>query len=339
LAVVLRTVGLALRSLGLSGRSILVAVSGGLDSTTLFHSLGRLAERHGLKLFVGHVNHGLRGQESEGDQRFVEELGVALGIPVFSRRVEPDSLRRNVSSRLRPTLQEAARSLRRQALLEMAASCGAEVLATAHHADDQMETVLLRLLRGTGPEGLGGMSPRSRDGRWVRPLLRVPRAEIEAFARAEGFVWREDSSNRCPAYARNRLRSHWVPGLRAEFNPALLRAVVDLAEAQRTDAEWIRWAVERELEARVEGTSQGLRLLRGGWDKLHDALGRRLAARLLAECGAGRDVRRVHLFRMLRFLRAGRTGARIELPGGLVLRCEREGFWLGPREVHENRAC
>ncbi|HTF33270.1 MAG TPA: tRNA lysidine(34) synthetase TilS [Myxococcota bacterium] len=337
--MVLRAVGLALRSLELSGRGVLVAVSGGLDSTTLLHTLARLSGRHGLKLWVGHVNHGLRGAESEGDQAFVEELGAAHGVPVLCRRVDPSSLRRNVSSRLRPTLQEAARSLRREALVEMAVSSGAEVVATAHHADDQAETVLLRLLRGTGPDGLGGMSARSRDGRFVRPLLRVPRAEIDAFARAKGLVWREDSSNRSHAYARNRLRSRWVPGLREDFNPALLRAIVDLAEAQRTDAEWIQWAVERELGARVRATTGGLRLARSGWSELHDALARRLVARLLTNCGTGRDVRRVHLMRMLHFLRGGRTGTRIELPGGLVLRCEREAFWLGPREVHENRAC
>jgi len=337
--VVLRAVGLALRSLELSGRGVLVAVSGGLDSTTLLHTLARLSGRHGLKLCIGHVNHGLRGAESEGDQSFVEELGKAHAIHFLSRRVDPDSLRTNVSSRLRPTLQEAARSLRREALLEMAASSGADVVATAHHADDQAETVLLRLLRGTGPDGLGGMSAQSLDGRFVRPLLRVPRAEIDAFARAEGLVWREDSSNRCHAYARNRLRSRWVPGLREDFNPALLRAIVDLAEAQRTDAEWIQSAVERELETRVRATAGGLRLARSGWCELHDALARRLAARLLMNCGAGRDVRRVHLLRMLHFLRGGRTGTRIELPAGLVLRCEREAFWLGPREVHENGAC
>jgi len=337
--VVLRAVGLALRSLELSGRGVLVAVSGGLDSTTLLHTLALLSGRHGLKLSIGHVNHGLRGAESDGDQKFVEEIGAARGVPVLSRRVEPDALRRNVPSRVRPTLQEAARSLRRLALLEMADASGAEIVATGHHADDQAETVLLRLLRGSGPDGLGGMPARSGDGRFVRPLLGVPRAEIEAFARAAGLAWREDSSNRSTAYARNRLRSRWVPGLREEFNPALLRAIVDLAEAQRTDAEWIRWAVEREFKARVWPMAGGLRLARSGWGELHDALGRRLAARLLTNCGAGRDVRRVHLLRMIRFLRGARTGTQIELPGGLVLRCEREAFWLGPRGVHENRAC
>ena len=327
--MVLRAVGRVLRSLSVSGRSVLVAVSGGLDSTTLLHALARLSGRHGLKLWIGHVNHGLRGAESEGDQHFVEELGRAQAIPVLTRRVDPEALRGQGSSRIRLTTQEAARSLRRGALFEMAASSGANIIATAHHADDQMETVLLRLLRGTGPDGLGGMALLSPDGRFVRPLLQVPRAAIDAFARSEGLAWREDSSNACHAYARNRLRERWVPALRDDFNPALLRAIVDLAEAQRTDAHWIQSAVDRELEARVRATAEGLQLARAGWGELHDALARRLAARLLAHCGTGRDVRRVHLLRMLDFLRGGRPGTRIELPGGLVLRCEREAFFLG----------
>ena len=326
--MVLRAVGAALRSHGLAGRGILIAASGGLDSTALVHALQASSQRWALKLWLGHVNHGLRGGESDADQAFVEALGAERGIPVLVRRVAPGALRERGPSRTRPSPEEAARTLRREALFALADACGADCVATAHHADDQAETVLLRLLRGTGPDGLAGMAERSADGRLVRPLLRVPRAELHAFALAEGLAWREDASNASPVHARNRLRHRWLPGLRDDFNPRLLRAIGDLAEAQRRDAEWIGSEVDRALAERISLAAGELQLVRDGWSELPEALARRVVARALANFGSRRDVSRVQLERMLGFLRTGRPGTRIELPGGLVLRCARGAFRL-----------
>jgi tRNA(Ile)-lysidine synthase len=228
----------AAQALGLAGRRVLAAASGGADSTVLAHVLCELAPQLGFELCLGHVNHGLRGPDSEADERFVTGLAEALGVACAARRVDPARRRAGCSSRERLTLQEAARELRYAALEEMARAQGAERIATAHHADDQAETVLLRLLRGSGPDGLGGIPERSADGRIVRPLLRVSRRQIEAFARARGILWREDRSNAKADYARNRLRRDWLPGLAADFNPRLLRAIGNLAEAQRSGASW-----------------------------------------------------------------------------------------------------
>jgi tRNA(Ile)-lysidine synthase len=337
--VVLRAVEAALRSQGLSGRGILIAASGGLDSTVLFHALKACSQRWALKLWLGHVNHGLRGAESEADQGFVEALGAEHGIPVLVRRVDPGALRQAGPSRTRPSPEEAARTLRRAALVALAEAGGADCIATAHHADDQAETVLLRLLRGTGPDGLGGMAERSGDGRIVRPLLRVPRAEIHGFALAEGLVWREDASNASPVHARNRLRHRWLPGLRDDFNPQLLRAIGDLAEAQRRDAEWIASEVDRALAERTSLAAGELRLARDGWSELPEALARRVVARALANLGSGRDVSRVQLERVLGFLRTGRPGTHIELPGGLALHCARDAFRLTRGGVRDTPSC
>jgi tRNA(Ile)-lysidine synthase len=322
----------AVDALGLSGRSILVAVSGGLDSNSLAHALLEIAGEKCLKLSIGHVNHGLRGEESEGDEQAVFELADRLGVSVFSRRVEPEQLRIGRSSRERPTLQEAARTLRYRALREMLVEAGCQHIATAHNADDQAETVLLRLFRGSGPDGLGGIPERSGDGVVVRPLLRVSRAEIEAYAAQRGFSWREDRSNLSVAYARNRLRLRWLPGLAGDFNEQLLMAVGNLAEAQRRDSEWIAALVEREAVARFRPESGWLRTRAEGWDELPDALARRLARWGLRRCGGERDATRVHLERMLAFLRTARAGTQIELPGGTRLERDREGFRLGPIE-------
>ncbi len=329
----------AVDALGLGGRSVLVAASGGLDSNALVHALLEITGEKLLKLSIGHVNHGLRGEESDADQHAVLELGERLGLPAFSRRVEPEQLRVGRSSRERPTLQEAARTLRYRALREMALEGGCQHIATAHNLNDQAETVLLRLFRGSGPDGLGGIPERSSDGVVVRPWLRVSRTEIEAYATQRGFSWREDRSNRSVAYARNRLRLRWLPGLAEDFNEQLLMAVGNLAEAQRRDSEWIGTLVEQQALARFRSEAGWLRTRAEGWDELPDALAHRLARWGLRKCGGERDVTRVHLERMLAFLRTARPGTRLELPGGTRLERDREGFRLGPIEPSERGGC
>jgi tRNA(Ile)-lysidine synthase len=328
--MLVREIDRAVGGLGLAGQRVLVAASGGVDSTALAHALAEIARPRRLELVLGHVNHGLRGAESDADERAVRDLAAALAAPVAVTAADPRGLRAGRSSRDRPTLQEAARALRYEALRSMAQRHGAERIATGHNADDQAETVLLRLLRGTGPDGLGGIPERSSDGVVVRPLLRVPRAAIEAFALERRLRWREDASNDSLDYTRNRLRHHWLPGLAGEFNPQLLRVVSDLAEAQRRDSEWIEVLVAREAELRLSGGGEWLRIDAKDWSQLPEALSRRVLRLALRRCGVGRHVSRVHLERMSHFLRAGRSGTHVEIPGGLRLERGVAGYRLGP---------
>jgi tRNA(Ile)-lysidine synthase len=324
-----RALALALRRLELRGRSILVAVSGGIDSVTLAHGLQEASQRSALKLSLGHVNHGLRGAESDADQAAVEALGSQLGLAVRAQRVDPRAARRAGPSRDRPSLQESARTLRYAALARMASDAGADCVATAHNADDQAETVLLRILRGSGPDGLAGIPERSPDGRVVRPLLGVSRAEIERFAAARGLCWREDASNASPRYARNRLRREWLPGLAKAFNPRLLRALTGLAEAQRRDSEWLEAAVRAEAAERFTMDGEWLRIDLAGWRQLPESLSLRLARRALRDSGAGRLAARVHLVRMDALLRSSARRV-IELPGDLRLHAGRGEARIGP---------
>lgn len=329
----------ALRALDLRGRHLLVAVSGGVDSIALLHALHAVSEQEQLKLTTAHVNHGLRGAESDADQALVEAACRHLGIACEVAAVAPEALRADGSSRTRPTLQEAARTLRYEALEGARARVGAEVIVTAHHLDDQAETVLLRLFRGTGPDGLQGIPERSPDGRIARPLLGVSRDEIERFARQHRLTWREDASNRSPAYARTRVRA-LLPELAEQFNPQILRAIADLAEALRRDGEWIRASVEREIAARFEHREDGLAIDAKDWRALAEPLARRVARAALMAMGGGRDVSRVHLERMCRFLADAEPGKRIELPGPLLLERRREGYRLTPGAASDPRdAC
>jgi tRNA(Ile)-lysidine synthase len=330
--MVTRAVGDALAELGPgtgpgAGR-ILVACSAGIDSTVLLDALQLLR----CNIAVGHVNHGLRGDSSEADERFVRELARARGVPFVHARVDPAALRRDRSSRERPTLQEAARRLRYDALAQLAAEAGADWIATGHTADDQAETVLLRLLRGAGPDALAGI-PR-RNGALVRPLLGASRADVERHAAERALVWREDASNRSPAYTRNRIR-RLIRQLEADFNPKLSRALGELAEAQRRDRAWVERLVAREAESRFSNLGGALVIEAKDWNALPDALALRLAREALRRSGAARDVTRVHLERVVKYLREGRTGTAIELPGGREL-ARRGGSFLLRAKLPKN---
>jgi tRNA(Ile)-lysidine synthase len=319
----------ALESFGVRGGRVLVAASGGLDSTVLLEVLCGLAEPLELELVVGHVDHGLRGVDSEEDARWVEARARDRGLSSQRRRIHPERAREGRGSRDRPTLEEAAREGRRRALHSMALESGCRWIATAHHANDQAETVMLRILRGTGPEGLAAIAPQSPDGLWVRPLLGIERGHLEAWARDRDLEWREDASNRDRRFARNRLRLDWLPELAATFNPQLLRALCDLAEAQRRDLEWIGELVEKAAAERLTVGPAGIEVEIDGWEELPEALARRLARRVLIEAGLGRSLSRVHLARLLELFRRGRAVGRdkeLELPGGIRVRRRGDHF-------------
>ncbi|HLT45995.1 MAG TPA: tRNA lysidine(34) synthetase TilS [Rubricoccaceae bacterium] len=207
------------------GARLVVGASGGLDSTVLL----RLLHAAGFAVVAAHVNYGLRGVESEADEAFVRALAAELGVPCRVRRVAlPEGENR----------QDAARRARYAFFEEVARAEGAAAVAVAHHQDDQAETVLLHLLRGTGPRGLAGMPAerpirRGSPVRLIRPLLDVPRAEVEALARREGWAWREDASNQSVSYRRNRLRRRILPELEAAFGPGVAARIAGTAARVR----------------------------------------------------------------------------------------------------------
>jgi tRNA(Ile)-lysidine synthetase-like protein len=199
------------------GSRVLVAASGGADSTALLLGLARVAPEFGLTVHAAHLHHGLRGRDADGDLAFVRRLCRRLGVPLVAARVDaPRRMReRGLSG------EAGLRILRREFLAAAARESGAAAIATAHTADDQLETLLMRLVRGTGLRGLGAMRPRS--GRWRKPLLEAARAAIEADLRAARQTWREDRSNRDRSRLRNRIRHGAIPALVVAAMPAAWR--------------------------------------------------------------------------------------------------------------------
>jgi tRNA(Ile)-lysidine synthase len=222
-------------SLFAPGDTIIVAVSGGADSVALLDILASLREFR-LKLVVAHLNHLLRGAEADEDEGFVRKLAESYGLPVEVRRVDV----RDKAAREGRSLEDAGRIARYAFLDALAASHEARVVALAHHADDQAETVLLRLLRGAGGSGLCAMTPMSA-GRYVRPLLNVTRREIEEYLRKRGIAWRTDSSNDDTDFLRNRIRHELIP-LLSEYNPSISERLAATAHALAADEEFLETA-------------------------------------------------------------------------------------------------
>jgi tRNA(Ile)-lysidine synthase len=185
------------------GESILVGVSGGADSVALLHLL-HAAE---IPVAAAHVNYGLRGEESDGDETFVRELCGKLNVPLYTRTTNLEELKKEDNN-----LQCAARNFRNSFFSEIRTKESMSWSAVAHNSDDQTETVLINLIRGSSLRGLCGM--RFQNGKILRPLLKVTREEIETYLNAHNYGWRNDSSNDTDAYLRNRIRHHVTPAIR-----------------------------------------------------------------------------------------------------------------------------
>jgi tRNA(Ile)-lysidine synthase len=218
------------------GETVLVAVSGGADSVALLHLLSSLAPDWRLRLHVLHVDHQLRA-ESAADADFVRALATRLGLPVDVATVAVDR---------RGSLEAAARAARYAALESCAARVGAERIALGHTADDQAETVLMRLVQGAGVRGLSGIPPVR--GAIIRPLIEVRRSALEAELSRVGLAWVEDGSNRDPKFLRNRIRHELLPLLTDSYNPEVAGALVRMASLARETVGALDQAAAAELD-------------------------------------------------------------------------------------------
>jgi tRNA(Ile)-lysidine synthase len=220
------------------GDHVLLAVSGGADSTAMLHLFARIQKQFSLELTIGHLNHGLRGRESDDDESFVRDLGHTLQTRVIAERVSPETKASEVGN-----LENWARQQRYEFLTRAARSCGATRIALGHTLNDQAETVLMRLIRGSGPQGLTAM-PAIRKGCFIRPMLWIKREEILAYLLANQFSWREDSSNQDPRFLRNRVRAELVPQLKERYNPNIVQLLAQTAANLRDGVETLSELLE-----------------------------------------------------------------------------------------------
>jgi tRNA(Ile)-lysidine synthase len=237
------------------GEGLVVAVSGGGDSVALLELALPAARARQLPIVVAHFEHGLRGEESHADRDFVRALAERHDVPFVA---ESGDVRAFAGAR-RLSVEDAARHLRRAFLRRTAHERGARAVLLGHTVDDQAETLLLNLLRGAGPRGLGGM-PAAGPRPFLRPLLSLERAELRAWLTAHGGTWREDSSNADVAHRRNRLRHDVLPLLTAHFNPHAPRALARTAALQREIDDLLRRLAARHLDDAARLSADGARL-------------------------------------------------------------------------------
>lgn len=294
------------------GETVVAAVSGGADSVVMLHLLWRMSKEYRLRIVVAHLDHGLRGRESRRDFLFVEALVKSLGLPFEGGRLKPGELKGVPGSP-----QEAAREKRYEFLERAAARHGAGKTALGHTLDDQAETVLMRLLKGSSLSGLAGIP--AKRGRYIRPLLEISRKEIEEYASAEGLKYVTDSSNLERKYLRNRLRLDLIPELQREYNPNIIETLSRTAAHLRADDEFMEKAAERAFRSIcVERRPASVTLDRKKLLRAHGSIIARvffLAVRRLGREGI--ELGSAHVEAFTELARGPRPNATISLPGGI----------------------
>lgn len=321
-------VGRAFRGWGelRAGRRVVVALSGGADSVALLDCMAQLAREEGaFEVVAAHLDHGLR-PEAPADATFCGELCQSLGVPIefgqgdVSARAQRDG----------EGIEAAARAERYAFLHRVQAARGAHAIALAHTGDDQAETLLLRLVRGSGRTGLAAMRARSGDLR--RPLLQVGRQEILHHLAVRGLIWREDPSNRDDRYGRNRVRHELLPYLETRFNPAIREGLARTAALLADEEDLIESAVAAWLGRAAARDENDWILDRHALNAAPPALARRAVRCMLERTGGGAGIAALHVERVLGLAAAERSsGRRLALPGGREARISFGDVRIGAR--------
>jgi tRNA(Ile)-lysidine synthase len=295
---------------------VLVGVSGGPDSMALLHILLKIKSELGIKLAVAHLNHGLRGEESDRDADFVLKTGKNLGLECFMERIDVGIYQQQHGL----SMEQAARKIRYGVFYRLTAIHGFNKIALGHHQDDNAEMVLMAIMRGSGPLGLSGIPP-VRDGKIIRPLMGLTRRDILSFLKALGQDFVIDGSNADTTYLRNRIRHRLIPLLKSEYNPEIKGSLNRLSEILRSEEDWLNRLVVPLFQSCVI-TSEEHRLALG-LSRLkdhHPALQRRILRKALEEVkGNLKGITFHHVDAIIKMTHDNSGMKRLDLPGRVMV--------------------
>lgn len=309
------------------GDCVLAACSGGPDSIALVHILNRLQDEYGFLLSVAHVDHTMRGRESEEDAEFVAEFCLRLGLPFYQTKVPVEKF--SIENRL--STMDAARILRFQFLRDTARALGGAKIATGHHRDDQSETVLINLFRGAGSLGLKGMRPQENG--LVRPLLAVGRRDIEKYCARYGLQSRLDSSNLKTDYLRNQIRLELLPYLEREYNPNIRQSLWRISQIAADEYEYIHEQSEKAGAIHLQSGGSVL-IDREKMKAAAPALRRGIIRLALEKCRDNlKGISFDHVEMLVSMAIDGRVGTIRPLPGGLTARVDYHTIEFSHRDV------
>lgn len=310
---------------------VVVGLSSGPDSTALAVILAQIAPSWDIQLIIAHFNHNLRGSESDQDEQDAGKLAARLNLPFISRKMSKPSVPKGLSP------EDFYRRERYQFFEEVAKSNKANKIALGHNLQDQAETVLLHLLRGSGLDGLKGISPL-RDGKYIRPLLEVSRPEIIAYLDGARINYRQDSSNESKLHLRNKIRLELLPYLKNEFNPKIDEALAQMAAILHDENVFIEQCVGKALSSTCVKKLKNRILINIEYIKtLPRSIQRRLLKELLENFSLQRNgIAFLHIDSIDKLLQKSGSGKKICLPGGIEARREYENLILErPKADHQ----
>lgn len=312
-------------------QKVVVGVSGGADSMVLIHLLSRMGDLLPLTLFVAHVDHGIRGQLAREDAAFVEAFCKEQGLEFFLKETRVPHLAREWGL----SEEQAGRRVRYEFFEEVRSKVGGHRIATAHHRDDQAETILYNLIRGAGLDGLSGMKPL-RDGIIIKPLLGISRQEIEDYCHIHGLEYREDHTNEEVIYTRNRIRHRVIPMIEEDFNPNFSQALVRMGDILRDDQEFLN-IYSHDIFHRIaqEGDNE-IRISLSDFIQCPKAVQSRVLRRgieLLKKNLTG--IEYIHIEGVLHLAQNSQVGSVLDLPEGIRVAKDYEYLVLYREEGHK----
>lgn len=331
------------------GDAVVVGLSGGPDSVCMMHALCALKEELEIREICGvHINHGLRGQESDGDEAYAAHLCESLGVECRIFRFDVAQMAKDLGI----GTEDAGRKVRYESFEKVCRDIGGQRIAVAHNFNDQAETVLMRIMRGTGLSGLAGIPYKRDDGVIIRPVLDLKRREIEEYCSKAGLTPRIDSTNKKSIYTRNRIRLELIPEMVSNYNPNIEGALVRLAKQAAEDNDFIQEEAHNYInggkdnyngigklcnnsKGRFDFENESLDV--SGFNELHPSVAKRVIMTCAGYCGLEYNISAVNVENVIDLISSGIESKEVDISMGFYVRYSYGKLWFAQRKAEDGK--